>query len=320
MNNNKYVRLKDVIDRELKKGEPHQAFMPSNGKIKRNDPCWCNSGEKYKKCHMELEHELARLERHGYEVPDRRLQLPEEVIEAVKACGDVVAMILEELNDIVKVGVTTKVINDYVHRRADECGVIPATIGYNGYQHASCTSINNVVCHGIPSDETLKDGDIINVDITMIKEGLYADASRMYLVGNVDEEGKRLVDVTKECLEIGMAQVKPFATVNDIGKAIEEHAHKHGYTVVEDFTGHGIGFNFHEAPQVCHYDIGEEGMVLVPGMVFTIEPMINEGSYECYIDKEDGWTARTIDGKRSAQWEQTLVVTETGYRILTDGQ
>lgn len=283
--------------------------------LSRNDVCWCGSGKKYKKCHMEFDKKLESYKKQGYEIPSRNLILKEEDIEGIRKSGAITKGILDGVGEMIKENVTTNQIDEYVHNYTLEHGGTPATLGYHGFPKSCCTSINEVICHGIPEDRPLRDGDIINVDITTILNGYYADASRMYLIGNVSEKAKALVECAKECLQIGMDQVKPFASVSDIGLAIQAYANSKGYSVVRDFGGHGIGKNFHEDPHVSHFDTGNKGMILVPGMVFTIEPMINEGTFKLNI-LEDDWTAVTRDGKLSAQWEHTIVVTEDGYEVL----
>lgn len=199
-------------------------------------------------------------------------------------------------------------------------GAIPACLNYEGFPMSVCTSINEVVCHGIPkATDILEEGDIINVDFTTILDGYYADASRMFIIGETTPEKKQLVEVTKECLEIGMEAAKPWGFVGEIGKAIEKHAKKYHYGVVRDLCGHGVGLKFHEEPEVCHFAQKHPGMLLVPGMVFTIEPMINMGTWEVFIDADDpyGWEVITEDEKPSAQWEHTLLMTEHGVEILS---
>lgn len=283
--------------------------------LNRNDVCWCGSHKKYKKCHLDIDKKLNQYKKLGYDIPKRTLILNNQDIEGIKKSGLITRAILDEVTDMIQPGVTTEAINSFVHDYTLKHGGIPATLGYQGFSKSCCTSINEVICHGIPEDRVLKDGDIINVDVTTLLKGYYADASRMYLVGQVNQEARNLVDCAKECLQIGMDQVKPFASVSDIGIAIQAHANAKGYSVVKEFGGHGIGKKFHEDPHVSHYDTGQKGMVLVPGMVFTIEPMINQGSSLLNI-LEDNWTAVTRDGKLSAQWEHTLLVTEKGYEIL----
>ncbi|MDD4609212.1 MAG: type I methionyl aminopeptidase, partial [Bacteroidaceae bacterium] len=199
-----------------------------------------------------------------------------------------------------------------------EHGAVPAPLNYEGFPKSVCTSINEVVCHGIPSEmEILEEGDIINVDVSTIYNGYYSDASRMFMIGEVVPKDKRLVEVAKECLAVGAAAAKPFGFVGDIGHAIQQHAQKNGFSVVRDLCGHGVGLEFHEEPEVLHYGKKHTGMLLVPGMVFTIEPMINEGGFQVFVDDEDGWTVVTEDELPSAQWEHTFVMTETGLEILT---
>ena len=197
-------------------------------------------------------------------------------------------------------------------------GAIPAPLGYENYPKSICTSIDDVVCHGIPDNKRiLQSGDIINIDVTTILNGYYGDASRMYCIGEVSAEKRHLVQVAKECLDLGLAAVKPWGHLGDVGYAINSHAKKNGYSIVEDIGGHGVGIEFHEDPWVSH--IGQPGtdMVLAPGMIFTIEPMVNMGDAEVWIDEEDGWTVYTEDGKPSAQWEYTVLVTEQGAEVLT---
>ena len=213
---------------------------------------------------------------------------------------------------------STEDINSIVHNFTVEHGGMPAPLNYEGFPKSVCTSINEVVCHGIPSeDEILEEGDIINVDCTTILNGYYADASRMFVIGKTDPQRQKLVDVAMECLKIGIEQVKPFCFVGDIGYAIAKHAHKNGFSVVRDLCGHGVGNQFHEEPDIVHYGKKGHGMLLVPGMVFTIEPMINMGDWRVFVDEEDGWTVVSEDELPSAQWEHTILLTENGPEILT---
>jgi methionyl aminopeptidase len=222
------------------------------------------------------------------------------------------------IEEHVKPGITTLELNDICHEYTVSRGAISAPLNYKGYPKSICTSVNDVVCHGIPSSKTrLKDGDIINIDVTPIVDGYHGDASRTYLVGNCSEKTKKLVRVTKECLDHAIAVVRPGARVGDIGAAIQKHAHAHGFSVVRDFVGHGIGKNFHEDPQIFHYGEAGRGVRLEAGMVFTIEPMINEGDWRTKV-KKDGWTAVTLDGSLSAQFEHTLAIRSDGQvEILT---
>ena len=209
-------------------------------------------------------------------------------------------------------------IDDIVYNFTKAQGAIPAPLGYEGFPKSVCTSVNNQICHGIPSkDVVLKSGDIINVDVSTIYKGYYSDASRMFCIGEVSEEAKRLVDVTKECLELGLATIKPWSHLGDIGAAIQKHAHANGYSVVVEFVGHGVGLDFHEEPMVPHYGVAGNGVLLAPGMIFTVEPMINQGRSELYVDEDNGWTSYTKDGKLSAQWEHMVLVTEDGIEILS---
>ncbi len=252
-------------------------------------------------------------------VPTRRLVKTAEQIEGIRRSGVVNTGVLDLVAERIRPGISTEEIDRLVYDYTVSHGAIPAPLNYEGFPKSVCTSINEVVCHGIPSeDEILEEGDIINVDVSTILDGYYSDASRMFVVGgHTTPEKQRLVDVTKECLDIGAAAAKPWGFVGDIGKAIAKHAHKNGYSVVRDLCGHGVGLEFHEEPEVDHYDTHRHGMLLVPGMVFTIEPMINMGDWHVFIDEEDGWTVVTEDELPSAQWEHTFLMTENGLEILT---
>lgn len=236
----------------------------------------------------------------------------------MKIAGRKAASVLEMLDEHVKPGVTTNQLDEIAYKYiTEELKCIPANINYNGYPKTLCTSVNQVVCHGIPSDnKVLKDGDIINIDITVIEDGWHGDTSKMYLVGKVADHAKRLVHVTQECMYAGIKEVKPGAHLGDVGAAIQEHAETNHYSVVRDYCGHGIGQVYHEEPQVLHYGQRNEGLELKEGMCFTIEPMINLGGYQTKL-LDDGWTVVTKDGRLSAQWEHTIAVTSSGYEILT---
>ena len=251
-------------------------------------------------------------------VPSRNLIRTPEEIEGIRRSGIVNTGVLDLVAQEIHAGMTTLEIDKLVYDYTIAHGATPATLGYEGFPKSCCTSINEVVCHGIPNEfEILQEGDIINVDCTTILDGYYADASRMFVIGKTTPKKQKLVDVAKECLEIGMEAAKPFSFVGDIGNAIQKHAHKNGFSVVRDLCGHGVGVKFHEEPDVVHYGKKRTGMLLVPGMVFTIEPMINMGTWEVFIDEEDGWTVITEDELPSAQWEHTFVMTEHGLDILT---
>lgn len=266
----------------------------------------------------ELDKKILYLQNKGHLVPSRDLIKTPEQIEGIRRSGVVNTGVLDLIEKEIHEGMTTAQIDRLVFDYTVSHGAIPAPLNYEGFPKSVCTSINEVVCHGIPSEkEILRDGDIINVDVSTILDGYFSDASRMFMIGNVSPEKRRLVEVTKECLEIGMEAAKPFGFVGDIGNAIQKHAEKNGYSVVRDLCGHGVGLKFHEEPEVTHFGRKGTGMLLVPGMVFTIEPMINMGRYDVYIDSDDGWTVLTDDGLPSAQWEHTFVMTETGLEILT---
>lgn len=287
--------------------------------IDRNAPCWCGSGKKYKKCHLALDEKIKLHELKGEEVPPREVIKNEADLLGMKKAAAINNAVLDLVGEKIHAGMNTEEINTLVHEYTVSHGGIPAPLNYEGYPKSVCVSINNVVCHGIPSKETiLKEGDIVNVDCTTIVDGYYADASRMFMIGKVSEEAERLVRVAKECMEIGIDAIKPWGHVGDIGAAVNAHAKKNGYSVVIDLGGHGVGKQFHEEPFVPHVGIEGEGMLLVPGMTLTVEPMINAGSYEVYIDEEDDWTVYTEDGSLSAQWEKTLLITETGVEIIAE--
>ncbi len=254
----------------------------------------------------------------GCLVPSRDLVKTPEQIEGIRRSGKVNTALLDMLSEKICAGMTTAEIDRMVYDFTTAHGAIPAPLNYEGFPKSVCTSINEVVCHGIPSeDEVLEEGDILNVDVSTILDGYFSDASRMFIIGNTSPAKKKLVEVAKECLEIGAKAAKPWGFVGDIGKAIANHAHKNGFSVVRDLCGHGVGNAFHEEPEVEHYNTRKKGMLLVPGMVFTIEPMINMGTYEVFIDEEDGWTVVTEDELPSAQWEHTFLMTEQGLEILS---
>ena len=288
----------------------------------RNDLCWCGSGKKYKKCHMDFDEKINSMKfsfLKGQTRPPHKLINNEKDIEGIKKSGVINDGVLDLMAELIKPGVTTEELNTAAHEYITSHGAIPAPLNYGNFPKSICTSINDVVCHGIPSKKVvLQEGDIINIDSTTILDGYYADASRMYIVGGVClPNAKRLVEVTKECLEIGIAAIKPWGWVGDIGAAVGAHARSNGYSVVTDLGGHGVGKEFHLEPFVQHTGKKETGMLLAPGMVLTVEPMINEGRRYITVDEKDGWTARTKDGKLSAQWEKTVLITETGTEILS---
>jgi methionyl aminopeptidase len=282
-------------------------------KIGRNDPCPCGSGKKYKKCCAGNPEEL-RADRHP-DKPKIRLKSPAE-IAGIRRAGSLVVDTLALVDKYLQPGITTDSINTLVHEYTLKHNAIPAPLNYRGYPKSVCVSVNEEICHGIPGNRVLQEGDIANVDVTSILDGYYADANQTYFVGAPGADAKKIVSVARQCLKKGMDMVRPGNTIGDIGWAIQSYAETQGCSVVREFVGHGIGFDFHEPPQVPHYGRRGEGVRLVPGMVFTIEPMINLGGHELTI-LSDKWTAVTRDKSLSAQFEQTLVVTETGYDSLT---
>lgn len=287
-------------------------------KLSRNDLCWCNSGLKYKKCHLHFDEKLAELKRAGYTVPTRSLIKTKEQIDGIRKSAIVNNGLLDLIGKNIKVGMTTEEIDKMAYDFITANGGVPADLNYEGFPKSICVSVNDEVCHGIPNEKViLKSGDIVNVDATTIVDGYFSDASRMYMIGKVSKEAERLVRVTKECLNEGLKAVKPWGFLGDIGAAIQEHAEKNGYSVVREFCGHGVGLEMHEEPTVLHFGTRGTGMVLVPGMVLTIEPMINAGEKDIYIDRSNGWTVRTVDGSLSAQWEHTLLITDSGIEIIS---
>lgn len=286
-------------------------------RLERNDPCWCGSGKKYKACHAAFDDKLIQLEHKGFRIPTRDLLKTEKDIEGIKKSAVINMAVLDEIGDKIRAGMTTQEIDDIVYNTTIKMGGIPADLNYEGFPKSVCTSINEEVCHGIPSEDAiLQDGDIINVDCSTILDGYFSDSSRMFCIGNVSPEKKRLVDVTKECLEEGLKAVIPWTPIGDMGHAVHQHALDNGYTVVKEIGGHGCGKEFHEEPFVSYVSRPGTGMIMVPGMVFTIEPMVNMGTDEIFCDEENGWTVYTADLKPSAQWEVELLVTETGYELL----
>ncbi len=240
-----------------------------------------------------------------------------EDFEKMRVSGKLAASVLDFITDYVKPGVTTLELNDLCHDMIIKNGAIPAPLGYRGYPKSICTSINHVICHGIPDEKKLKDGDIINIDVTVIVDGWHGDTSRMYYVGKPSIKAKRLVEVTYESMMLGISQVKPGANINNIGTAIENYIKKFGYSSVRDYCGHGIGRIFHTEPSITHFHDPNQKLILEPGMFFTVEPMINAGTHETKLNPIDGWTVTTRDRELSAQFEHTVAVTETGYEIFT---
>jgi methionyl aminopeptidase len=288
-----------------------------HSKVGRNDPCPCGSGLKYKKCCADKTEAAQPADPAEVYASKYRIHVKTPAaIEAIRRAGRLVVATLELVAPRLRPGITTDEINTWVHAFTVQNGAIPAPLNYRGYPKSVCVSVNEVICHGIPGGRVLKDGDIVNVDVTSILDGYYADANKTYFVGTPGPDARKIVAVARECLRLGMAMVKPGNTVGDIGWAIQTHAEAQGCSVVREFVGHGVGSDFHEPPQIPHFGQQGAGIVLIPGMVFTIEPMINLGRKELRI-LDDDWTAVTRDGSLSAQFEQTVLVTETGCESLT---
>ncbi|MBS0656541.1 MAG: methionyl aminopeptidase [Verrucomicrobia bacterium] len=282
----------------------------------RNDLCWCGSNKKWKKCHFPKEAPVGIAEEY-YKQYGIILKNPDQIAGIRRSC-QLASQILDKTCKMAKEGVTTLELNDYAHKLHLEAGAVPAPLGYGSppFPKSICTSINEVICHGIPNEVPLASGDIVNIDVTCILDGYFGDCSRMVEIGTVDLEKKRVVDVSYECLMRSIAILKPGLPLSSIGDTIQEYAEAHMCSVVTQYVGHGVGIRFHEPPQVFH-NKNLSKIILAPGMTFTIEPMINAGRKEAVVDPTDHWVARTIDGKPSAQWEHTLLITETGHEILT---
>lgn len=302
-----------------------------------NDPCWCGSGRKYKRCHKPLEGRVLPGEispmravpdhilRPSYAetgVPARfdedRIKSP-EVIDRMRHAGRLAAEVLRLAGDVVVPGITTDEIDAEVHRMSIERDAYPSPLNYHGYPKSVCTSVNEVICHGIPDSRQLREGDIVNLDVTLFVGGVHGDTNATFFVGEVDPASRDLVRVTEECMWHGIEAVVPGRPVSDIGRAIEQHAKAHRYGVVRAFIGHGIGEQFHTDIQILHYYDQRASTIMRPGMTFTIEPMITLGSWQHRM-WDDDWTAVTADGKRTAQYEHTILVTEDGYEVLTGGE
>lgn len=286
-------------------------------KLGRNEPCWCGSRKKYKFCHQQFDERLADYERQGIEIPKRSMIKNPIQIEGIKKSAKINIAILDRIEKEIHVGMPTEEIDKIVYQMSIDAGAVPAPLHYNDYPKSVCTSINEQVCHGIPSpDILLQEGDIVNVDVSTILDSYFSDSSRMFCIGEVSEEKKRLVEVTKECVQKGLEAVKPWGRLGDVGYAVHQHALQNGYTVVKEIGGHGVGIAFHEDPWVSFTAPADSGMLLVPGMIFTIEPMVNMGNAAIRQESEDSWPVYTADGKPSAQWEIMVLVTEEGSEVL----
>lgn len=284
----------------------------------RNDLCWCGSGKKHKKCHIGFDDRIEEIELQGHIVPDHSIIKNAEQIEKIKESAKINIAVLDYVAEHIKAGISTAEIDRWVYDITTKMGGIPAPLNYQGFPKSVCTSINDEVCHGIPSEDIiLKDGDIINVDCSTELNGYFSDSSRMFCIGEVSEDKRRLVEAAKQALDEGLKQVKPWGFLGDMGQAVNDFIKSKGYSVVREVGGHGIGLEFHEEPWVSYVSKKNTEMLMVPGFIFTIEPMINMGSSEIFTDEDNGWTIYTEDGSPSAQWEIQVLVTEDGYEIIS---
>lgn len=286
-------------------------------KLGRNDLCWCQSGRKYKKCHSGFDSRLEEYARRGAVIPPRRIIKNAKQIEGIRESCKVNIAVLDYISGKIKEGVSTEEIDRWVYEQTTRLHGIPAPLNYEGFPKSVCTSVNDQVCHGIPSEnDILKEGDIINIDVSTIYNGYFSDSSRMFCIGAVSPEKKRLVDTAKQCLEIGLTEVRPWGFLGDMGQAIHNFAKENGCSIVREIGGHGVGLEFHEEPWVSYVSKKGTEMLMVPGMCFTIEPMVNMGRPDVFVDADNDWTVYTDDGLPSAQWEIQVLITEDGYEIL----
>ena len=285
--------------------------------IGRNEPCWCGSGRKYKVCHAGFDAKIESYREQGHIVPPHHIIKTPAQIEQIKESCKINIAILDYLEEHIYEGMNTQEIDQIVYDMTTKRGGIPAPLDYEGFPYSVCTSVNDQVCHGFPSEDViLKSGDIVNVDCSTILNGYFSDSSRMFCIGEVSPEKKRLVQVTRECVKKGLEQVKPWGFLGDMGQAVHDHAAANGYTVVREIGGHGVGLEFHEEPWVGYHSKRGEEMLLVPGMIFTIEPMVNMGKEDIITDSQNGWEVYTKDHMPSAQWEIMVLVTEEGNEVL----
>ena len=286
-------------------------------KLDRNMPCWCGSGKKYKHCHYDFDEKLDDMHRRGAIIPTHDMIKNEAQIAGIRESAKINVAVLDYVAAHIRAGISTAEIDRWVYEQTTAMGGIPAPLNYEGFPKSVCTSIDDQVCHGIPSeDDILCNGDIINVDCSTIYKGYYSDSSRMFIIGETTPEKKKLVEVTRECVMAGLEQVKPWGFLGDMGQAVHDLAKKNGYSVVRDVGGHGVGIQFHEEPWVSYVTRRGQEMVMAPGMMFTIEPMINMGTDDIYVDADNDWTIYTEDGMPSAQWEIQVLVTETGHEVI----
>ena len=283
----------------------------------RNDPCWCGSGKKYKKCHIDFDEKIEEFEGAGHIVPSHEILKNAEQIEKIKESAKINIAVLDYVAEHIKAGISTAEIDKWVYDITTKMGGVPAPLNFEGFPKSVCTSINNEVCHGIPSEDVIiKDGDIINVDVSTNLNGYFSDSSRMFCIGNVSEENRKLVEETKNAVYEGLKQVKPWGFLGDMAQAVNDYVKSKGYSVVREVGGHGIGLEFHEDPWVSYISKKGTEMLMVPGMIFTIEPMVNAGKPDIFVDEDNGWTIYTEDNSMSAQWEIQVLVTEDGYEII----
>ena len=288
-------------------------FLPG-----RNDPCWCGSGLKYKSCHMPIDNRISAAAAQGHEVPQRSMLKTPEQIEGMRRSAKINVAVLDEIARVIRPGMATGEIDRIVRTMTADMGGIPAPLGYKGYPYSVCTSVNDQVCHGYPLDSViLREGDIVNVDCSTILDGYYSDSSRMFIIGETTPEKRKLVEVARECVEKGLAEVKPWAFLGDMAQAVNDHAMANGCSIVREIGGHGVGLEFHEDPWVGYTGLRGTGMLMVPGMCFTIEPMVNMGKADVVTHPGNEWEIFTEDGLPSAQWELMVLVTNDGHEVLS---
>lgn len=287
-------------------------------RLRPDEACWCDSGEPYGKCHAAFDRKLDLFRKRHATVPGRNLIKTPEQVEMIKKSAEINVAVLDYVAEHIKEGMSTQEIDDMVYQETTKRGGVPAPLNYEGFPKSVCTSIDDVVCHGIPSAERiLKSGDIVNVDCSTILDGYFSDSSRMFMIGDVSDEKRKLVEVTKECVDLGLKAVRPWGYLGDVADVISRHASENGFSVVREIGGHGVGLEFHEDPFVSYVIRKGTGMVMAPGLMFTIEPMINMGAATVYTDPFDHWTVYTKDGSMSAQWEIQVLVTEDGAEVIS---
>lgn len=284
----------------------------------RNDPCWCGSGRKYKGCHMQMDSRISLMASRGHEVPTHAMLKMPEQLEGIRRSAKINVAVLDEVAKQIRPGMATAEIDRLVREMTADMGGVPAPLNYKGYPYSVCTSVNDQVCHGYPLDSViLREGDIVNVDCSTILDGYFSDSSRMFIIGETTPEKRRLVEVARECVEKGLAEVKPWGFLGDMSQAVYDHAKANGYSIVREIGGHGVGLEFHEDPWVGYTGKRGTDMLLVPGMVFTIEPMVNMGKPDVCTHIDNEWEIYTEDGLPSAQWELMVLVTEDGHEVLS---